>query len=114
MDLAKMRGELAAVLGWNPYTASNKVVVWQHGEPGVDYEHQLEHPIPATLDGIAAIWKEHAKGWEWSRHRGWWLSHKTGTPDGGTNNTRVPDTGHELHDRTALLLSVLKSQGATR
>lgn len=71
--------------------------------------------VPDTIDGLAKLWDEHAKGWTWFRkHRGdgmvIWIA-EIGTSGYGSQMRSVPDTGDERHDRMALLLAVLKRKG---
>ena len=61
------------------------------------------HPIPPTLDAIAACIPE---GWKWGRELSrWWAN--SPRPDGPRNYryVRVPDTGDEKLDRARLAVA---------
>lgn len=68
----------------------------------------LGHPLPLSLDSIAAAWPE---GWRWTRTGLVWTAidvHDPVRPE-----IEVPNTGNELYDFLSLLVAVLES-GASK
>ncbi len=52
MTLSETLDEIAVHTGWVKWTYPGGVVKWGRG----GMETQLTHPVPATLDAIAALW----------------------------------------------------------
>lgn len=77
-------------------------VVWMHENE----TYLLDHPIPATLDAIAAVWGTELKGWGWDRYSCWkaWK----GSPS--TTKVEIRDTGDELADRLRLTCLALAAE----
>jgi len=93
-DIRTIRDEIAGMMGQG----------WVESEGCYDSIDGC-HPVPSTLDGIAALWP---KGWEWQRLcDGGWVASKTRKID---DFIEVPDTGDELADRTRLLHAVLRAE----
>jgi hypothetical protein len=98
-SIESVRDEIAGLLGWELYGSS-----WRFN--GALYGRI--HPIPSTLDGVAALWP---KGWAWIRYGCVW-SANAASRGGFGNYAHTEDTGDELADRTRLLLAVLKAEKA--
>ena len=77
--------------------------------PKPDEPYEVAHPINGTLDQLAGLWKEHAKGWEWGKSldTGKWYAENAETG----LSVSIEDTGDEYRDRLALLLAVVKAGG---
>lgn len=76
-------------------------------------------PIPASIDAIAAVWREELKGWWLTLHRdedgGGWTAYKsTGSHEPGTFAyamfVEVPYTGDELTDRLRLTCLAVEAE----
>lgn len=96
MTLDELRDWVAREDGWNIYTASNGIDVWERGGFAPElYEHQYEqapsHPYPNTLDAADAAMPE---GWVWRRSDGSWRGWRTMWE----TNEETPDTGNKVRD----------------
>lgn len=122
MTTDEARDEVAKLLGWRLVAESNDIqrTCWinelYNGEPGtgrciISSGGDDLHPIPTTIDGIAALWPED-----------WWITvsncDNTKLPGrwharGGNNTHFIPwqmgDTEYEA--RLTLLLAVLEAKG---
>lgn len=80
---------------------------WRHQETGNDF--------PATLDGIASLWNEYAKDWDWSVAKGNDVNRNYSAEafdsGPGTRHEFVEDQTTELEARTHLLAKVLEAKG---
>lgn len=113
----ELRDEAARLLKWYPPNAviagRDRVCDYWLRHDGVEWltpAHD-DHPIPDTLDGIAALWREHLPGWEWWRFRLddgnlIWEARVLGT----TKRATLFDSGDELFDRLALFVAALKCE----
>lgn len=133
MNTDAMRDELARLEGYSlvqqkhPYSfgkgprdPASIPMVWQD-KAGNQYPVRF-HPVDASLDWLSANWPE---GWEWCRTNGnslerlesgeppqlRWFANRRGDLS-LMHEVSVPDTGHEYHDRLALMLAVMEATDA--
>ena len=99
----EMRDWLAVQQGWK---FNDVVRTWfRNDDPPETERIPPNHPIPATLDAIAAVWGTELVEWMWKRSGGWdaWKR--------GTNTyVYVFDTGDELADRLRLTCLALAAE----
>ena len=63
MKLTEARDRIAVLLGWQRQQGDKAGPLgWRH-ERWDHYLWMIDHPIPYTLDAIAALWEKHCKGW---------------------------------------------------
>ncbi len=110
MTLQETLDEIARLKGWRRFGQGGSLSDWW----GRDKVETFEHPVPATLDAIAALWPHRrwgiavdcysplGKGWDAVATR---LGHPTG--DGEFRHV-YGET--ELEARAALLLAVLRHE----
>lgn len=99
---------IARLLDGTPVTTAGRTSVYLGADATV-------HPID-TIDGIAALWSEHAKGWDWTVSKGIDVnrnySAEAFSSDAPIKHEFVEDMATELEARTALLARVLEAEKA--
>lgn len=103
MTKNQLRDRLAELTGWKLIGGK----YWMPAGPASLRVGQKRHPIPTTLDGIAALWNEHAKGWRWAKMPGVWVAWKNAPKNIDVRRANVPATGDEWTDRATLLMKVM-------
>jgi hypothetical protein len=100
MTLDETRDEIAKAIGWIARKHRGGLIVWTRGEVETG-----DHPVPATLDAIAALWPM-SKPFRLDFHepttgRRMWRAF---------SGNRTADAHTELEARAALLLAVLRHE----
>lgn len=114
MTTQELCNELARELGWRYEPDADCILApwWQYEDGKLVGTGQGDHPIPASLDALAAIWEEHLPHRRWGRGGGNWFSWITQVPNlatGIASEISVPDTGDFLHDFAALILASIRA-----
>jgi hypothetical protein len=97
MTLDQCRDRLAERKGWLKSTGGSWV---RQINPGCVETCCLAHPIPPTLDAIAACMPE---GWRWERNVSYWFGFSPMSPN--PMYKALKDTGDEKLDRARLAVA---------
>lgn len=113
LTMEQVRDRVAVLMGWKQPGASPAGSGischrwWRVLNAELRQYESTNHPIPSSLDGIAALWP---KGWTWRRNDRGWIAFRDGYAGPIPGDPRTEDTDDELTDRTRLLLAVLEAQ----
>jgi len=114
MTHTEARDRIAVLLGWQREQGDNAGPRgWRH-ERWDHYLWMMDHPIPHTLDAIAALWEKHCKGWSINLgrcDREFWSKAAKGTKSVGSVVKTYPTM---IEAWTRLLLAVLEVQHETK